>query len=165
MDYYKVISCKDDVDHKIKWNILDISGDKFATGFVIQHMKIKSNISTTKNEEYWEAWAVNNGQIDGSDDLYDDNWSPIPSYLVSECRTEIQDSKDGTVCYESDVYWIPSGSEVYEEISLWKSVDGSPAGDLATSKEFLHIRDAFYICSRHHQWNYKEILQKLTKSE
>lgn len=163
MDYFRVLDCTDDVDYKIKWNIPNIAKDDLATGFVLQHMRIKSNISATKSEEYWEAWPVHNGQIEDAENSYDDNWSPIPSYLVTECRMAIQSSIDGLICYESDVYWIPIGSEAYEEISLWKSVAGSPAGDLHTSKEFLHAKKEFYVCSRCYRWDYKQILHKYTK--
>lgn len=163
MDYYRVISCKDDVDHKIKWNVISIAKEKFATGFVLQHMRIKSNILSVKNEEYWEAWSVRNGQIEDDDNSYDDNWSPIPSYFILECRSAIQSSKDGLICYDSEVYWIPKGTVAYNEVSLWNCTTCSPAGELPTSKEISHDVKDFYVCSRHYHWNYKLLLQKAIK--
>ena len=144
----------------IKWNISTIANEDNATGFVLQNMHIRSNISGIKTEEYWEAWAVQNGKIDGAEYTYDDNWSPIPSYFIVECRTAIQSLKDGLICYDSNVYWIPYGTATYDEIMGWNSEICSPAGELRTSKEILHDLKNFYVCSRHYQWNYKLLLHK-----
>lgn len=160
MDYYKIIPSGDEVDHKIKWNISTIANEDHATGFVLQNMHIKSNISAIKTEEYWEAWPVHNGKIDGAENTYDDNWSPIPSYFILECKSAIQSSKDGIICYDSNVYWIPNGTAVYDEVMRWSSATCSPAGELQTSKEISHDMKDFYVCSRHYQWNYKLLLQK-----
>ena len=164
MCYYEVIPSTDIVDHKIKWNVFNIAKEKSATGYILQHIRITSNISTTKSDDYWEAWSVKNGQVEDSGFSYDDNWSPLPSFCVAECEEEILNSLDGVIQYESDVFWIPHTSYIYDEIHTWKPVVGSSAGELPTVKEIQYDLQDFYVCSRHYQWNYKLLLQTILKN-
>lgn len=164
MCYYEAIPSTDIVDQKIKWNIFNITKEAFATGYILQHMRINSNISAIHNDDYWEAWSVQHGQVDNDGFSYDDNWSPIPYCLMIGFEDEILNSPNGLIQYESDVFWIPSSSCIYSEISSWQPVAGSSAGELPTVKEIHYDVQDYYVCSRNYQWNYKSLLQSISKN-
>ena len=65
---------------------------------------------------------------------------------MAECEEEILNSLDGVVQYESDVFWIPHTSYIYDEIHTWKPVVGSSAGELLTVKEIQYdLQDFLYV--------------------
>ena len=79
---------------------------------------------------------MQNGKIDGNEYGYDDKWSPLPDYLVPECRDEIDESKDGIVIYSSEVYWIPKESREWALIDRWPVQSCSPAHELRVCYKF-----------------------------
>lgn len=159
--YYETIG-SDLINITIKWNVRNIAGNDSAEGFILQHMNIESNISSVPNSDYWEAWQVVDGYIDRKDYAYDDNWNPLPSYLVDCCRDEINASLDGIVRYSAEVFWIPRQSKAYNEIIQWSPASGSLAGDLPTAMILNQDVKDFLVCKRRHEWNYKQILGKIT---
>ena len=123
-------------------------------------MSIESHLSCVHNNDYWEAWHVLDGKIPADGYEYDDNWSPIPVYLILDLKEEIEQSIDGKVIYNASIYFVPMGSSVYDEIGLWKIQPGSPANEIMMTYKFETNVDDFYIGSRVYEWDYKELLQR-----
>ena len=146
------------IDFKIKWNISAISGEKSQTGFIIQHMHIDSHIDCVPGCDYWEAWHVTNGPIEQDNGSYDDNWSPLPSFLIEDFRDEINAS-DGIIKYCSEVYWIPQDSDIYAVVSTWQREVVGHAGNLRMTHQFSCDVEQYFVCNRYHEWNYKKYLK------
>ena len=160
--FYTETTKSDATDIQIKWNVIAIAGNSIATGYILQHMHIRSHISCVSEDDYWEAWPVLEGCINRKNYKYDDNWSPIPACLVAYFAEEINASSDGIIQYHSEVFWIPERTEAYEEVSQWKPVDGSGAGDLPTARVLDQDVREYFVCRRQHIWDYKQILEEVT---
>lgn len=158
--YFELLSADNPIDHLIRWNVNECAKHDNANGFIIQHMHILSHISVVKDSDYWEAWSVQNGKIDGNEYGYDDKWSPLPDYLVPECCDEIAESKDGIVIYSSEVYWIPKESRERSLVDRWTPQLHSPANELRMCYKF-DCDVEYLICKRDYSWNYKSILEEL----
>lgn len=159
--YYTVRKLRNrEFDLIINWNIPAIAKGENKTGFIIQHMRIESHIDCVQNNDYWEAWYVIDGNIEKSSVRYDDSWSPIPSFWITECEDEIK-SSDGLVIYRSKVYWIPKDSEVYNIVDQWQPDLQSPAQELKMTYHFDCDVDAYFVCERNYTWQYKNILKAL----
>lgn len=158
MHYYNIISAKNDIDLKIKWIPSTFVSDQCLTGFIVQHMTITSNISCVKNADYWERWSIKDGVLETCQYNYDDNWNPIPSYMIADFKDEIQKSPDGIVKFFAEVFWVPSNSGEYKLIELWKPAAVSNAGELSSTLRLDYDLTDYYICNRSCRWNYKEIL-------
>ena len=164
--YFEIsFSQKHSPDLRIKWNVDAFISQNCTTGFIVQHMNIRNNISSVKSDDYWESWHIKEGILENRRTDYDDNWSPIPSYFILACEEEIAKSSDGIITYSSQVYWIPGNSTEYRKIKTWKPVNGSPAVDLPMTYTFNYDLSEFFICNRFFEWNYKEELSKIKDSD
>ncbi|MBE5927156.1 MAG: hypothetical protein E7270_09370 [Lachnospiraceae bacterium] len=163
--YFDVVPNKDDIDLKIKWNEKSFVDTNNDTGYIVQHMIIKSNISAVKNDDYWECWHIENGSLENQTNKFDDNWSPIPSCFILMCEDEINASPDGLVNYSAEIYWIPNNSTEYAVVKNWKPVKSSPAGELPMTYQFDYDVDKYFVCNRFYEWNYKEELLKMKEGE
>jgi len=156
--FYKVVDSKSKTDLWIKWNTGAICMGQ--SGFIIQHVSIKSHIDSVRDNDYWESWEITDGRIHQEDIKFDDEWSPIPDVFIPCCREEIEKSPDGIISYSSCVYFVPIDSVVHEEISKWMVDRNSPANELPMTYNFKTNVDDYYICSREYVWHYKELLQE-----
>ena len=163
--YFDIVSNKDDIDLKIKWNEKSFIDTNNDTGYIVQHMIIESNVSAVKNDDYWECWHIENGNLENQTNNFDDNWSPIPCFFVLMCEDEINVSSDGIVIYSAQVYWIPNTVVEYTTVKSWKPEKGSPAGDLPMTYQFDCDVEKYFACNRFYKWNYKEALLKMKGSE
>lgn len=59
--YGIVLPNKHDSDLYIKWNVDSFVSTGCSTGYIVQHMSIKSNVSSLKNDDYWECWLIKDG--------------------------------------------------------------------------------------------------------
>ena len=163
--YFDIVANKDAIDLKIKWNEKAFITNNIDTGYIVQHVIIESNVASVKNDDYWECWHVKNGNLEHRTNKFDDNWSPIPSFLVLMCEDEINDSSDGLVKYSAQVYWIPNTAVEYNLVKIWKPVKGSPAGDLPMAYQFNCDVDKYFVFHRSYEWNYKNKLMKIKGGE
>ena len=161
--YYSVLkSGNKNPDLVIKWNVPAISNGNNETGFILQHMRIDSHIDFVESEDYWETWHVTDGRIEGETECYDDNWSPIPNFVIADYEDEINESS-GIINYFSKVYWIPKESDVYKIVEQWSPDVSSPAQELKMAYQFHQNIDEYFVFDRLYSWNYKNILQDFTK--
>lgn len=160
-NYYEIVSCADSLDLCVKWNVPKIAGRKDASGIILQHMNMNSHISCLQSISYWEMWEVMNGKVMGNEYGYDDNWSALPSSLVGYCEDDIVQSSDGVVKFNSKVYWIPFGCDVYKEIIKWGVGVVPEASELKSSVTLASNVDQYYVCDRSYEWDYKDILNQM----
>lgn len=122
------------VSWKIKWNAKSISNG--GSGYVLQHMKIVSEIDEKSNADYYEAWKVIEGCVAKTEPTSCDVWDCGFLDTADEYdRQEVIHSKSGKVTYEADVYWIPIGTDAYSEIDEWKPYGAWQAEKLKSSKK------------------------------
>ena len=163
--YAVVLPRRHDPDLYIKWNINAFISGEYTTGFIVQHMSIRSNVSSLKDEDYWECWHIKDGILENQRGDYDDKWSPIFPAFIECCEKEILSSPDGIVRYSAQVYWIPDFSDEYKIINQWKPIMGGPAGDLPMVYQIDCDVNKFYRCTRFYEWNYKNELAKIKRGD
>lgn len=116
-------------------------------------------------QDYYEAWKVKDGVVEAQEDFfgkklpYDDQWLP--------------DTVGGVVTkkavFDSEVYWIPAGTEAYEEIDAWPRFKGGRlkdtesfdeeknygvpyAGTLKSSWTIDTDISEYFVFDRHYEW-------------
>lgn len=168
VDYYKRV--KEPVHTKfcacelmINWEVPSISGDKNASGFIVQRFSrklIPTDVLKTPEYSdiaYYEAWRVKNGVIDTEDAgvLCNDMFSIGNSLIYFSEFTRSIDTK-GKFSFSGKVYWIPDNSELYDLIDAWSRKTVKQACGLRASYECkeldgiqpLFVRDDFI-----HEWD------------
>lgn len=165
--YFDIVSNKADIDLKIKWNVQSFVVDGNDTGFIVQHITVKSSISSVQNNDYWECWHIKNGILENCTNDFDDNWSPIYPPFIPLCEDEIKASPDGLVRYFAQVFWFPSATSKYHLVKQWEPIKNStsPAGDLPMTYHFNCDVDKYFVCNRFYEWNYKEVLSNMKGGE
>lgn len=169
MDYFTTIPSKLGVDLCIFWNTAEICGEN-QDGYIVQHMRIKNPFNFIGNleayTEYFEAWPVKDGKAvraPDAQDLCDDTWSPIPEDYIMDFKDRILAAQDACVTYDASVYWIPAGSEEWNDVQSWQAISGLPSLNLQAAHVYQKDLSPYHICDRHYTWDYKQIVQRLAE--
>lgn len=162
-NYHEIVSCADNLDLYVKWNVSEIAGSIKASGIILQHMNMDSHISCLRSISYWEMWEVVDGKVLGNEYGYDDKWSSLPSFLICDYEDEIAQSSDGVVKFTSKVYWIPLECDAYKEIIKWDVGVVPEASELKSSVTLASNVDQYYVCDRSYEWDYKDILNQMSR--
>lgn len=171
MDYFTPIPSKLGVDLCIFWNTAEICGEN-QDGYIVQHMRIKNPFDFIENlkayTEYFEAWPVKGGQVVRAPDaqnLCDDTWSPIPEIrlILDSIQNRILAAQDACVTYDASVYWIPAGTEEWNDIQSWQAIPDLPSLNLQAAHVYQKDLSPYHICDRHYTWDYKQIVQRLAE--
>lgn len=154
-------SCCCKCELQVNWDISVISGAENESGFVLQ--KLTRSLEPTdalavddyKSIAYYEAWKVENGRVATEDkgDKCDDMFS-IGAGIASEFVRSL-DTK-GRITFVGEVYWVPSGTDLYRAIDHWPRGRVKEAGGLRATydmfeveKEYRHfVREPF-----RHEWD------------
>ena len=125
------LSCRLD----IKWNVNNIVGSKQNNGYIVQRVKIQSNISKAyiTPKIYFEAWKVADKKIaykDDYDDSFNFNDQPLDHDVFYDCI-----GKKGYIKWEAIVYWINESTELSATIDQWKEGAALEAGSLQSAHE------------------------------
>ncbi|MCC8103700.1 MAG: hypothetical protein LIP11_16105 [Clostridiales bacterium] len=144
----------------INWNAQEISNGE--TGYILQHVKLVSEISGIPSNDYYEAWETENNCVDRKGARYDDTWSPgFIDWFPDEDFEAAKNSESATVKYDAEVYWVPVGTGAYNEIDGWGEYGAPEAGELKSSKVLNADVEKYYKGDRHRTWDYKAILKSM----
>lgn len=144
----------------INWNAQEISNGE--TGYILQHVKIVSEIRMIRGDDYYEAWKTENNCVEQMGKAYDDTWSPgFLEYSDATDEEEAKNSESATVKYDAEVYWVPTSTEAYDEIDGWGSNGAPGAGKLKSSRVLKADVEEYYNGERHRTWDYKAILKTM----
>ncbi len=147
---------------KAKWNIEKISKQSNANGYIVQLVKIKIEKTNNleKSKKYFEAWKVENGQIQLFDNNnFDDVFLVGESIYDSFNELKMSIGNYGKSCFEGIVFWIDKSDSIYKDISNWKISGVEEAKELQSieySKELEEdLKKRFYFGRKVfvHEWN------------
>ncbi len=158
-DYYtKFMYCY----QTAKWDVEYISKKNEANGYIVQmvKMKIETNDNVKKEEQYFEAWKVENGlccKFDSED--YDDVFGvgKVKDDAFNELKFSI--GKFGESCFEGTIFWVDKSDKLYEEVDKWKPGGVDEAVELKSIEYSTDLWKMFKdkVCfSREpfaHKWN------------
>lgn len=149
--YYTVVNCDNDSPFayyllEINWNIEEIAGYSNASGYIVQKVKISNTLGLKGlDNEYFEAWPVENGKLKlDRSDLADDTFEWLsPSDALSESV-----GKRGRITYNTQVFWVDRSDPLYNVPNSWEEGTVCEAGNLKSilakdCKEFERIAPAF----------------------
>ena len=117
-----------------------------------------SQVALGEYTEYFEAWLVKGGRIifdSKHKEKFDDEWSPIPEYVILDFKDRILSVQNPCVTYYASVYWIPAGTEEFKDIQNWKAITTLPSNELPAAFEYKKDISKYHICDRHYTWDYK----------
>ncbi len=148
---------------QIDWNVPKITQGSDEDGFIVQIFTRKLvpegilNTSAYNSIEYAEAWGVENNAICSKDkgQLCDDMFA-VGNRLND--FSEFTRSLDtvGKFEFYGKVYWIPSSSEIYDEIKTWSDDTVKQAAGLRATYDFDILKNEKCIFEREvfvHSWN------------
>lgn len=147
---------------KAKWNIEKISKQSNANGYIVQLVKMKIEITNNlkKSKKYFEAWKVENGQIQLFDNNgYDDVFLVGKSIYDSFNELKMSIGNYGKSCFKGTVFWIDKSDNIYKDICKWKISGVEEAKELQSieySKELeKDLKKRFYFKRKSfvHKWN------------
>lgn len=151
---------------RAKWNVEKISNNNNANGYIVQMLKREIEIDNdTNTNQYFEAWKVENGQCYKFDDLsYDDIFLVGESIWDSFNELKMSIGKYGQSCFESNVFWIDKGDELYKDINKWKKSGVQEAKELQSIKYSKKLEEQFI---KRHYFKRKPFVHKwdMTKEE
>ena len=161
MSYFTNVSSELGVDLRILWNTAEICNQD-QNGYIVQHMRITNPFDFIGNlseyTEYFEAWLVKGGRIifdSKHKEKFDDEWSPIPEYVILDFKDRILSVQNPCVTYYASVYWIPAGTEEFKDIQNWKAITTLPSNELPAAFAYKKDISKYHICDRHYTWDYK----------
>ena len=177
MEKYYFVGKKNETEYsacrfEIKWNVEQIADCEKANGYIVQHFtrkEIPTNIITSNDEDYYEAWKVINGLIIYSDGKtssdFDDAFALGMNFVDEVSSEELADhvcrsaGTTGEIRFNGEVYWIPIDDELYSVVDKWENGAIICAGNLKATYKFDEIKSRKILFRRSeiiHKWNMKE---------
>lgn len=124
----------------IKWNTEILAGKPSPNGAIIQHIKRTEIVNgcMVKEEEYYEAWIVNDGICtDTKGQEYDDLFS-IGHPLNSFDELCLSIYKSGEIRFQASFCWVDELEPIYQIVLNWPRLVASAGGLLSI---YSHTRD------------------------
>lgn len=158
--HFEFCACR----REIQWDVVEISGENNANGFIVQHFSRRENSDKRilLDNEYYESWKVVDGEIEGSE-KYDDAFAVAcpenENCLYEDCLLsglESSYSNKGEFIFHGCVFWVSIDSDMYCEIDKWKCEE-KEAGNLRSKKKYskLENKKPLFVHSFSHRWDLK----------
>jgi len=167
MKYYTIINeyhdCSCACLLEINWNVEQITKTSTAEGFIVQKFtrKLTPHNILSVNEycdiSYFEAWRVKNGRVYYEDNnIKCDDRFCIGNPLNTSNEFFYSLDTKGHYVFSGEVFWIETGSSLYNIVDGWKIEGVKQAGKLKSSEEFDAIKTIQPLFEREkfiHSWD------------
>lgn len=142
---------------RIDWVVENITGANNANGYIVQHFRrsVNPSFAFLQDDSYFEAWPVVDGNIPIRSEGTCDDEIRIGDLYNFDYDIKLSLGTSGTILINTDVYWIPQYSKLYDIVDMWQ-IESKRTNGLQCSGFFDELTDDYLVFSRppiKHEWD------------